>query len=270
MSEYAGKWALVTGASAGIGAEFARQLAAKGANLILVARRGERLEQLARELEGEYGTTSLVRVADLSVRDAPAGVVDSLAAEGAAPDILVNNAGFGLPGHFNDVSWVEQRDFIELMMTSYAHFCHLALPHMQKKGWGRIVNIASLAGLIPGSAGHTLYGPSKTFLVSMSQALAAENHGTGVKVSALCPGFTYSEFHDVNGTRGLVSQMPKSMFQEACEVVAEGLDGLERGRIVVVPGGNNKRIAWFVRHLPRQMAANIARKQSERFRKRAE
>ncbi|MEL6366112.1 MAG: SDR family oxidoreductase [Pseudomonadota bacterium] len=270
MSDYRGRWALVTGASAGIGAEFARQLAAKGANLVLVARRADRLTALGDELAAAHDVKYVTRAADLSVRDAAAGVVEGLADEGAQPDILINNAGFGLPGFFNDNTWIEQRDFIELMVSSYAHFAHLLLPSMRAKNWGRIVNVASLAGLVPGSAGHTLYGPSKTFLVSFSQSLAAEAHGTGIKVSALCPGFTYSEFHDVNGTRELVSKMSENMFQQADEVVRTCFDDLEQDRTVIVPGANNKRIAWLVRHLPRGVAEDITRKQSARFRKRTE
>jgi len=268
MGEYSGKRALVTGASAGIGAEFARQLAAKGADLVLVARREDRLKALADELRGKHQIDAVWRTGDLSVRDAAGPIWESLEAEGLGVHILVNNAGFGLPGYFHDSTWIEQRDFIELMVSSYAHLAYLAIPPMQAKGWGRIVNVASLAGLAPGSAGHTLYGASKAFLVSMSQSLAGECDGTGVKVSALCPGFTYSEFHDVNGTREQLNKLPKWMMQQADEVVAEGLDGLEKGRVVVVPGGVNKSIAFTARHLPRSVVEKAAIRQSRRFRRR--
>ncbi len=265
-----GKWALVTGASAGIGEAFAAALAARGANVILTARRVDRLDALAAALRSAHGVETLVIGADLARAGAPAEIAAAIAAAGKPVDILVNNAGYGQPGHFEEVGWETHQAFIELMMTSCAHLAHLFLPGMHARGYGRIINVASVAGLVPGAAGHTLYGAVKAFLVSFSQSLAAENQGKGVLVSALCPGFTYSEFHDVNNTRSLVSAMPRYMFMEARPVADGALDAVDRGHVVFVPGLWNKFVVWLMRALPRPWGAAIVLQQSQKFRLRLE
>ena len=264
---YQGKWALITGASAGIGKTFADKLAARGANLVLVARRKERLDEIAAELSDRHGVTVRTIAADLSDPLAPEEIVRILQGEGVSVDFLVNNAGFGLPGYYTESDWRAHRDFIELMVTSYAHLTRLLLPGMIERGYGRIIHVSSVAGLVPGSAGHTLYGPSKAFLVSFAQSLAAECDGRGVNVSALCPGFTYSEFHDVNDTRSLVSQLPKYMFMEAEPVVEGAIEAVEKGHVVYVPGAWNKFTVWLIKALPRPWGAAMVRKQSARFRR---
>ena len=264
---YDGRTALVTGASAGLGAAFARALASRGAGLVLVARRADRLEALADELRGAYGVSTHTIAGDLADPVTPQTIADALVATGVEIDILINNAGFGLPGYFTESDWPAHRDFLELMVTSYAHMTRLFLPGMQVRGYGRIIHVASLAGLTPGSAGHTMYGASKAFLVSFAQSLAAENEDTDVKVSALCPGFTYSEFHDVNGTRGLVSKLPRYMFMDAEPVIGGALDAVERRHVVYVPGAWNKFVAGLTKAMPRPWAAEIAKKQSARFRR---
>ena len=264
---YSGKWALVTGASAGIGATFAKGYAAKGANLILTARRDDRLRGLAAELEAAHGIKTKTIAADLADPAAPQRIFDALNADRIAVDILVNNAGFGLPGAYTENDWPTHRAFLELMVNSYAQMTRHFLPGMKARDYGRIIQVASLAGLVPGSAGHTLYGPAKSFLVSFAQSIAAECAGTGVKSSALCPGFTYSEFHDVNATRSLVSKMPKYMFMAPEPVVEGAIDAVERGRAVYVPGAWNKFVAWLARTLPRSMAERMVTNQSKRFRK---
>lgn len=266
MKIYEGRWALVTGASAGIGAGFAKALAARGANVALVARRKDRLDALARDLGG-LGVKAFSIEADLADPAAPQRIVAAAQAAGANVEILVNNAGYGLPGHYEDHAWEKHRDFLELMVVSYAHLAHSFLGDMQRRRYGRIINVASLAGLAPGSAGHTMYGATKAFLVSFSQSLAAENRDTGVKVSALCPGFTYSEFHDVNGTRSLVSKLPSYMIMQAEPVVEGAIEAVEKGRTVYVPGAWNKFVAGLMRMLPRPVAENVVARQSGRFRK---
>lgn len=264
---YRNKWALVTGASAGIGACFARSLAEKGAHIVLVARRAERLDQLADELQRKHGVETITVAADLTDPAASERIFAALGAKGVAVGILVNNAGLGIPGAFHESAWSTHRDFIQLMVTSYAHLAHLALADMREKGWGRIIQVASVAGLVPGTAGHTLYGASKSFLVSFSQSLAAENAGSDIQVSALCPGFTYSEFHDVNATRGMVSQLPKFMFMPPEPVVAGAIAAVERGQAVYVPGRWNKFLVWLLDALPRSIAENLVRAQSRKFRR---
>jgi hypothetical protein len=265
--KYNGKWALITGASAGIGAAFARSLAARGANIVLVARREDRMRALAAELEAAHGVKTRIVAVDLADPQAPQRVFDALAADATPVDILVNNAGFGLPGLYTDHDWATHRAFLELMLVSYAHMTRLFLPGMLERKYGRIIQVASLAGLIPGSAGHTLYAPSKAFLISFAQSLAAEGASAGVHATALCPGFTYSEFHDINATRGLVSQLPKYMFMKAEPVVEGAIEAVERGTAVYVPGAWNKFVAWLARTLPRGWSEQMVKNQSKKFRK---
>ncbi len=264
---YKNKWALITGASAGIGAAFARSLAQKGANLVLVARRKEKLESLAAELAAAYSVETIVIAADLADPLASSDIAEKLASDGVNIDILVNNAGFGMPGNFTESDWAAHRDFLALMVTSYAHLTHAFLPGMLERDYGRIIQVASVAGLVPGSSGHTLYGASKAFLVSFAQSLAGECEGTGVHASALCPGFTYSEFHDVNETRSLVSQLPKHMFMEAEPVVEGALEAVEKAHVVYVPGAWNKFTVWLMKALPRPWAALMVKNQSAKFRR---
>ncbi len=263
---YSGKWALVTGASAGLGATFAKSLAAKGANLVLTARRADRLDALAQELKAAHGINVKTISADMAEPTAPDVIAASLATSDVQVDILINNAGYGLPGYYGENEWSAHRDFLEVMVTSYAHLTRLFMPGMLARGYGRIIHVSSVAGLVPGSAGHTMYGPSKAFLVSFAQSLAAESEGTGVNVSALCPGFTYTEFHDVNDTRGLVSQLPSYMFMHADPVIEGALDAVERGHVVYVPGAWNKFTSWLIKALPRSWAAAVVKGQSQKFR----
>ncbi|MCE7951976.1 MAG: SDR family oxidoreductase [Xanthomonadales bacterium PRO7] len=263
---YANRFALVTGASAGIGAAFARELAARGASLVLTARRAERLESLAAELREKHGTRCECIAADLAD---PAGV-EKLCVEivhrGIAIDILVNNAGYGVSGNFLAPSWQTHADFFRVLMIVPCELTYKLLPGMQQRGYGRILNIASLAGHVPGSAGHTLYGASKAFLIKFSQSLALENTSTGVNVCAVCPGFTYSEFHDVTGTRGIVSKMPKWMWMGADEVARIGVDAAERGEIVYVTGRLNRAIKSLFKLLPDRFALRVMQKRSRDFR----
>jgi short-subunit dehydrogenase len=154
-------WALVTGASAGIGAEFCRQLAAQGYQLVLVARRADKLQAVADELKNSHGANSLIITADLSQKDTCQAIVERLEEENIRIEYLVNNAGYGLPGSFHVPDWQEHADFIRVMMTTVCELTWRLLPGMQERGRGFIVNVASVAGLVSPSAGHTLYGPAR-------------------------------------------------------------------------------------------------------------
>ncbi len=261
-------WALVTGASAGIGAEFCRQLAAQGYQLVLVARRADRLQAIADELRRAFDTRSLIITADLSRKDASEAIVGRLAQENIDVEYLVNNAGYGLPGSFHIPDWQQHADFIQVMMTAVCELTWRLLPGMHQRGRGFIVNVASIAGLLSPTAGHTLYAASKAFLIKFSQSLALENLQTGVKVCALCPGFTYSEFHDVNGTREMISKLPGFLWLQASDVVAATLRTMsaEKVRTVLIPGGQYKTIEFIERHLP-WLAAMLARRTARHFRK---
>lgn len=227
--------ALITGASAGLGAEFARQLAALGLDLVLVARRRDRLETLAAELGSSAGVRVTVVEADLADPDAPELISATLADAAIDVDYLVNNAGAAGPDLLADRDWAEQRRYIELMMVSVAHLCHLFVPGMVARGWGRVINVASVAGRVSRS-GDTSYGPTKAYVIALSEGLAATLEGTGVHASALCPGFTHTEFHEVGGLQDMKAAMPAFLWYDAATVVREGIRGVERKRPVVVSG----------------------------------
>ncbi|MDB5449691.1 MAG: oxidoreductase, short-chain dehydrogenase/reductase family, partial [Phenylobacterium sp.] len=171
--------ALVTGASAGIGAAFARILARHGYDLALTARRADRLETLAEEIRLRSGVETLTVAADLADPDATDRILEHLAAHGRTVDALVNNAGYGLPGAYADTRWEDQQAFLQVMLHAPCELAHKVLPGMVERRFGRIVNVASLAGLVPGSAGHTLYGATKSFLVKFSQSLHLETEAHG-------------------------------------------------------------------------------------------
>jgi len=179
----------------------------------------------------------------------------------------VNNAGYGLPGTYLDNDWAAHADFLQLMLRAPCELTHALLPKMVESGFGRIINVASLAGHIPGSREHTLYGAVKSFLIKFSQSLNLEMQGTGVHVSALCPGFTYSEFHDVNGTRDSVSKLPEWAWMSAENCAEAGVEACERNRAVFIPGRVNKGAALMARLLPEKLALYIMNKNSERVRK---
>ena len=259
--------ALITGASAGIGQAFAEQLAARDYDLVLCARRQERLRQLGDKLQHAHRIQARVIACDLADPLSPSRIVEELAAESVHVDTLVNNAGFGLAGHYAKTRWEDQRAYLNLMVYAVAELTHRLLPAMVERGHGRIINVASLAGLVPGSRGNTLYSASKSFMIKMSESLALELDGSGVHVTAVCPGFTYSEFHDVSGTREKVSQLPKLLWMQADEVVRQALDASERGDAVYVNGAVNRAIAGFVRLLPPSAALGVMGRSSGRFRK---
>lgn len=227
--------ALITGASAGLGSEFARQLAGHGYDLVLVARRRDKLESLAEELRRSPGVTVTVLAADLAQPDAPETIQRSLDEAGIQVDYLVNNAGAAGPDLLEERDWQAQRDYLELMMTSVAHLCHLFVPAMVERGWGRVINVASVAGRVA-RAGDTNYGPSKAYVIALSEGLAATLKGTGVNVSALCPGFTHTEFHAVGGLQEMKDQTPGMLWYDADVVVGEGIAAVERGKPIQVSG----------------------------------
>jgi short-subunit dehydrogenase len=260
--------ALITGASAGIGAAFARIYASHGYDVALTARRLDRLEALAAEIRMRFGVEAYAIAADLADPGGVDAVLAAVAAEGREVDALVNNAGYGLPGTFDKTSWADQSAFLQVMLTSVCEMTHKVLPGMAERRFGRIVNVASLAGLAPGSAGHTLYAATKSFLVKFSQSLHLENLSKGVHASALCPGFTLSEFHDVNGTRAQVSQsLPAWMWMGADEVAAAGYEAAEANRPVCVTGAPNKAIAVLAKLIPDEWALALIASQGGKFRK---
>jgi hypothetical protein len=237
--------ALITGASAGLGAEFARQLAAQGYHLILSARRQDRLEELCKTLQGEHSTQCELIVADLAT---PEGIQQVAASITAHPELhlLVNNAGFGLRNRFALADPQEIETMIQVHINATVLLSRAALPGMLARKQGYIINVASMAGFLP--LRSVLYGTSKTFLISFSQALDFELTGTGVQVQALCPGFTHTEFHDVLGTGNYVRHsIPRILWLTSEQVVRHSLKDLPRHKVVSIPGRQYQIIGFFMR-----------------------
>jgi len=227
--------ALITGASAGLGAEFARQLAASGKDLVLVARRRDKLERLAAELRDEFGVAVNILVADLTDPDTPAWLFAETRVQGWQIDYLINNAGSAGPDLLGVRDWPVQRAHLDLMMTSYAAMCHFFIPAMQERGYGRVLNVASVAGQIT-LAGDMNYGPTKTYLIALSKALSATVKDDGVHVLALCPGFTHTDFHQSERLSAMKAKSPGIFWYDADVVVREGLNALEKGKAVYTSG----------------------------------
>lgn len=265
--EGSGRVALITGASAGIGKAFADVLAARGYNLVLTARRADRLHALARDLSARHGVAASVIAADLADRAAPARIVGELAGTGVAIDVLVNNAGYGVPGAYAATGWAQQDAMVQVMVTALSELTHRLLPGMIERRWGRIINVASVAGQMPAVAGHTLYAASKAFVIQFSQALAQEVRGHGVHVTALCPGFTLSEFHDVTGTRAQVSRLPSFLWMDADAVARQGYDAVMRGDVVYTNGRINRAMVLAARMLPQRLVYALMGRNAAKFRK---
>ena len=267
MAEGSGKTALVTGASSGIGKAFAELLAQKGYAVVLTARRGDRLEALAAELREKYQVATHAIVADLAQPNASAQIASELASRKLAIDLLVNNAGYGVPGSYVNVPWLDHERFMQVMVTAVLDLTYRLLPGMIDRGWGRIINIASVAGMVPAPAGDTLYGASKAFIIRFSEALQAENGPKGVNATAVCPGFTFSEFHDVTGTRDRMNKMPGFLWLKADDVAREGYDAVMKGRSVVVNGRIYQFLVWLNGALPRSLSGWVSGMAGRRYRK---
>jgi len=244
--------AVITGASAGIGAAFAEELSSRDYDLVLVARRRERLEKLAKRLAARDTRVEVLAV-DLAERGMNRVVVETALARFGRVDLLVNNAGFAVRDRFSVSRWQEQRDLVEVLLVSPCELVHRLLPAMRHEGYGRIINVASLAAFCPELPG-SLYPATKKFMVSFTRALNLELKGTDIRATALCPGFTYTEFHDVLGNRERVSRLPEWLWMEADDVAIAGLEASERGREVVIPGAVNKALAAAAALLPYRVA----------------
>lgn len=255
--------ALVTGASSGIGEQIAREYARRGVPLVLTARRVDRLQALADELAEQVPVEIIA--CDLADPAAPAALVAELERRGIAVRILVNNAGYGVPGRYRSNDWPVHAAFLQVMLTAVSELCWRLLPSIRANGQGRIINVASFAALMPAAEGQTLYAPAKSFLLKLSEALALENADRGVHVTALCPGFTYSEFHDVTGTRARMQVSP-TMWLQATDVARAGIDGNERGDVLVVPGWRYKLMHAIVKLLPHRLALGMMARNSRKVR----
>lgn len=235
VTKMTNKRALITGASAGLGKEFARQLAATGKNLILVARRREPMEKLAAELRDAHGIEIEILTADMSDAAAPARLFRETQQKGLEVDYLINNAGSEGPDLIKVRDWERQDAYLRLMMTSVAAMCHEFMPGMIEAGYGRVINVASVAGLMTVANDYS-YGPTKAYLVALSKALASTYKEKGVNVMALCPGFTHTDFHASERLTAMKANMPKFAWYGANVIIRDGLAAIEKGKDVCISG----------------------------------
>jgi uncharacterized protein len=249
--------ALVTGASGGIGAALARELAARGHDLVLVARSTASLDALASELSTAHGVTVTVRTADLAAPGAGRALGDALVAEGVAVDVLVNNAGFGDFSPFHDADPDRTAQMVELNVATVVGLTRALLPGMVQRGSGRVLNVASVAAFLPGPL-MAVYYATKAFVLSFSEAVAEELAGTGVTVTALCPGPTRTGFQDRADMGD--SRLLKGPLMDAATVARAGVDGMLGGKRLVVPGLMNKLSAVSPRLVPRRVVPPIVRR----------
>ena len=259
--------ALITGASSGIGEAFAEVFAADGFDLVITARREDRLRDVAARLEQRYGIRVLVFVADHSRQDTAERLCAELGSRGLTIDALVNNAGYGVPGTFVASPWQRHQDMLQVMVVGLAELTHRLLPGMIERGYGRIVNVASLAGLVPAPAGHTLYAAAKALVIKFSEALSNEVRQHNVHVTAVCPGFTISEFHDVTGTREQMKSLPPWMWMDSPTVARQGFEAVMAGTPIYINGRVNRSIALLVRYVPERVVRAIGRRLGRSYRK---
>jgi short-subunit dehydrogenase len=241
--------------------------ATEGFDLVIAARREDRLNTVAARLRDRHGVRVGIIVTDLSAAGAPERLCDEVAARGLTIDALVNNAGYGVPGVFLASPWERQHAQLQVMVVALAELTHRLLPGMIERGYGRVLNVASLAGLVPAPAGHTLYAASKAFVVRFSEALSHEVARHGVHVTALCPGFTLSEFHDVTGTRDRVSRMPSWLWMDAPTVARQGYDAVMAGVPIYINGRVNRTIAQLCRYVPLSIVSAVGRRLGRSYRK---
>lgn len=244
--EYRGRWALVTGASAGLGEQFARSLARRGMHLVLTARREDRLLAIADSVRSEHGVRAEIVADDLADPAAPARIW-AAAADGRPIHLLVNNAGFGAQGGFADLPLDRQIEMVRVNCTALLDLTHRALGDMVPRGEGGVINVASIAAFQPVPTLAT-YGATKAFVLSLSQAIHEEIRGSGVHVLALCPGRTPTEFQEIAGTGSVDGAFG---LRTPEQVVEDGLAALEDADSYSVPGIENYLATWLVRVLPR-------------------
>ena len=250
-----GRYALVTGASSGLGVDFARNLAARGCNVILVARREDLLRSLQQELIGQYGVDVQVVPLDLTAPDAPQSLYDWTKEHGTVVDILINNAGFGLYGPFVEIPWEREKNMLELDIVTLVHLTKLFVQEMVARNFGYILHIASIGAYQP-SPLYTSYSAAKSFVLNFGEALNYELRKTNVYSTVLSPGITATEFLKVSGQQPTLYQRLAMM--RSTDVARIGIESMLKGKPSVVPGLFNALLTWSNRLIPRRLSAAIS------------
>jgi short-subunit dehydrogenase len=258
-----GKWALITGASSGLGVDFAHDLAGRGCNLILVARRQERLEAVAQEVMAKHNVTAKVIAMDLGEPDAPQRLYDQVSEMGTATStssaqsvsVLINNAGFGVFGEFTEIPWEREAAMLNLDIVSLVHLTKLFVKDMVAADFGYVLQVSSIGAYQP-SPLYASYSASKAFVLSFGEAINYELRDSNVSVTVLSPGVTRTEFLDVAGQETTFYQ--RMMMMESKDVVRIGLDAMFKGKASVIPGFGNWLGAWANRLIPRRAQTALA------------
>jgi len=254
MNQFRGKTALITGASSGIGAEFARQFAALGCNLVLVARRVERLEALKKTLTDQSHVTVTVIALDLTQPKAAQTLFDKTSSEGLDIDILVNNAGFGVYGEFTEIDWTRELEMIQLNITALVQLTKLFIQSMKSRDFGHIIQIASTTAYQPTPL-YATYGATKSFVLAFGEALNYEIRNTNVNCTVVSPGITRTEFFDVSGQK--FTLFHRMTIKESEDVVRIAIQGMAKGKSSVTTGWLNALLAFSVRFSPRRLATMV-------------
>lgn len=250
-----GKTALVTGASSGLGVDFADELAARGCNLVLVARREKLLRQHAEAISARHGVAVSVVAMDLAAKDAPQALYDRLGAEGVAVDVLVNNAGYGLYGPFTQLDWERERGMLELDIIALVHLSKLFARDMVARNFGFMLHVASIGAYQPAPL-YASYGAAKAFVLHFGEALSYELRRTNVRSTVVSPGVTATEFLKVSGQQATLYQRLTMMTSP--QVARAGVEAMLRGRPSLVTGRFNALAAFTMRLLPRRAQAALA------------
>jgi len=253
------KTALITGASAGIGLEFAHVFAEKGYDIILVARREDKLTDLSKALRAKHGVLTHVIPTDLSDPASPQALYQAVKDKGLHVDALVNNAGFAISGNFLETEWKQQAALLQVLNTSLVELCHLFAPDMKQKQRGHIINVASVAAFLPQVSG-SLYSAAKTFVVCFTQAINLELKPHGVHCTALCPGLTRSDFFDNIGGNALTKHFPKLLWMSSRQVAEEGFEAAMKEKTLHINGRLNAGLSQLMMSVPMQAKDFIAKK----------
>jgi hypothetical protein len=250
-----GKYALVTGASSGLGVDFARQLAARGCNLILVARREQQLRAVQQEISQRYGVDVEIIPLDLAQADAPQTLYNQITASGKTVDVLINNAGYGLYGRFTEIEWEREKNMLELDIITLMHLTKLCVKDMVARNFGFVLLVASIGAYQP-SPLYASYSAAKSFVLNFGEALNYELRSTNVRCTVISPGITATEFLKVSGQQASLYQRLAMM--QSADVTRIGIESMLKGKPSVVPGRLNALTAWANRLIPRRFSAAIA------------
>jgi len=258
------KTVLITGASAGIGRAFAEVWAEAGFNLLLTARREDRLQEIAHQLQSEQDVQVNIIPMDLADPEAPKKIHQHCLDNNIHIDALINNAGYGMSGEFEQMNWESHQNFLQVMVNAVVQLTYLFLPGMIQKKYGRIINLASMAPYLPSPSMAGLYSPVKIFQIKFSESIQIQYLDKGIYCSAVCPGLTRSEFHEAAGMHEVVASAPKWLWMDSRTVAQQGFDAVMKGKTLIINGKLNKAFVILAKFIPENLTRSVAQYLSKR------